>query len=216
MAQSDDRTGGHGGCGLLLLLLAIGVTRAGMLAYHHGARWPDVLVHRPPGVVIHHSATAATAGGRRVDAAFIDRAHERRGWCVSDGGVDYHIGYHYVILPDGTVEAGRPEWLPGAHAVGANDHLGICLVGNFSSGANPEGAEQPARPTKAQMAALTELVKRLMRKYRFGADHIYGHRDFAATDCPGDRFPLEQFRRELGDRERSDAGERSCAGEGVR
>ena len=207
MPGNGDNRGGGLGCGVLLLCAAVAALVAGVLAYHHGPRWPQMLTHRPPGVVIHHSATGAMAGGRTIDAAFIDQAHERRGWGVSDGGVDYHIGYNYVILPDGTVESGRPEWLPGAHAVGANDYLGICLVGNFSSKANPNGADQPARPTAEQMAALTDLLRTLMRKYRFGPNRIYGHRDFAATDCPGDRFPLEDLKRELGAR-----GRRNSAG----
>ncbi len=197
MARTREKTSGGVGCGLLLLLSAAAVVGAGVAAYRHGPQWPRVLLHRPPGVVIHHSATGATAGGRTVDADFIDLAHERRGWGITDGEVEYHIGYHYVILPDGTIENGRPEWLPGAHATGANEYVGICLVGNFSTTGNPAGAEQPARPTEAQMRSLTKLVQSLMRKYRFGADRVYGHRDFVATDCPGDRFPMDAFRHDL-------------------
>lgn len=54
-------------------------------------------------------------------------------------GQIYHIGYHYIILPDGTLESGRPEKCKGAHAVGYNDYLGICLIGDFSPGDNING-----------------------------------------------------------------------------
>jgi N-acetyl-anhydromuramyl-L-alanine amidase AmpD len=185
------------GCSAVLLFAAVMLVIAGALAYRHGPRWLQVILHHPPGVVIHHSATGAIARARKVDAEFIDATHQRRGWGISDGDREFHIGYHYVILPDGTVQEGRPEWLPGAHAVGANDHLGICLIGNFSSKDNPNSAEQPARPTEAQMSALKALLRELMGKYHFGPDDIHGHRDFAATDCPGDRFPMEALRANL-------------------
>ena len=43
-----------------------------------------------------------------VNAAAIDKFHrDERGW--------KSIGYHYVILPDGTIEAGRDLDQEGAH-----------------------------------------------------------------------------------------------------
>ena len=50
-----------------------------------------------------------------------------------------HIGYHFLILPDGTVERGRPESMWGAHTRDHNDTLGICLVGDFDRRDNPRG-----------------------------------------------------------------------------
>ncbi len=58
----------------------------------------------------------------RFTAADVHTWHKARGW---DG-----IGYHAVIGRDGTVEAGRPEYWPGAHVRGHNSHsLGVCLIG---------------------------------------------------------------------------------------
>ena len=66
--------------------------------------------------ILHCSATPA---GRPHNAAEIRRWHvDGNGW--SD------IGYHYVILIDGTVEAGRPLWRKGAHTKGHNNDIGIC------------------------------------------------------------------------------------------
>ena len=59
--------------------------------------------------------------GRGDNAETIHGWHKQNGW---DG-----IGYHYVILEDGTVEAGRPIYWSGAHARGHNDKIGICLIG---------------------------------------------------------------------------------------
>ncbi len=189
---------GGAGCGGILLASALCVVVAGGLAYRYGPHWLYLVLRpRAPGVIIHHSATAARAGGRQVNAAVIDEAHSRRGWEIRDSHNTYHIGYHFVILPDGTIERGRPEWMPGAHARGNNQYLGVCLVGNFSSVANPSGAQQPARPTTAQLTALNTVLKQLMDRHSFSPADVHAHSEFGATECPGDRFDIEQVRRRL-------------------
>lgn len=142
----------------------------------------------PKGIVVHHSALGGDAD-RRADAAVIDGVHRRRGWGAFYGGRIYHIGYHYVIRPDGTVEPGRPERCRGAHTRGMNDYLGICVLGNFNDDA----------PTERQRRALAELCRRLMKRYGLRAEDVRRHRDCpaAATDCPGKRFPFAALRREL-------------------
>lgn len=197
-APLPDRPARSGlGCVVVLLVAAAANLAAWGLQNQLGAGWWWQLVpHRPKGIILHHSASPATAGGQAVDAALIDQVHARRGFGRAGGDRVYHIGYHYVILPDGTVETGRPEWLPGAHAEGHNNQLGICLIGNFSSSANPTGAHGNTEPTPAQRAALQKLLRRLARKYGFGPQHLHRHRDYAPTACPGDRFPFDQVRRE--------------------
>ncbi|MFP4248410.1 MAG: N-acetylmuramoyl-L-alanine amidase [Armatimonadota bacterium] len=183
---------------IILLLVAVAIVAVGGLTMRLGPRWPRRIFFRgPAGVVIHHTATGATVDGHKVDAARIAEWHEQRGFAAEYRHRLYTIGYHYVILPDGTIEQGRPEWMTGAHTYGHNDYLGLCLVGNFDTGANPAGSQQPSRPTEEQMSALRDLLGDLMTKYRLKADDIHGHRDLGATACPGDRFPLEQLRRDL-------------------
>lgn len=41
------------------------------------------------------------------------------------------------------------------------------------------------------MEAVVEMCKYLTGKYPI--KHIYGHRAFAKTDCPGNKFPLEEI-----------------------
>jgi len=159
----------------------------------YGPHWYRFLSRtRPRGIIIHHTASSGWRDGKLVDAAAIDRDHALRGFVCPYHGKVYHIGYHYLILADGTVQPGRPEGAPGAHTIGHNDYLGICLVGNFSSLDNPDSKMQPARPTPKQLESLLALIRGLMSKYDFEVTDIHRHRDFWQTECPGDRFPFAQ------------------------
>lgn len=151
----------------------------------------DWLQQRPPGIVIHHSASPPRVGGRIVDAEAIDQMHSHRGFDTWYKGKEYHIGYHFVILQDGTVQTGRPIGCRGAHTGKAdyNAYIGICLVGDFSSQDNKHGEKGPIRPTRAQMNALVELCEKLMVRYHIDVSHVKRHRDLKQTACPGDRFP---------------------------
>lgn len=101
--------------------------------------------------------------GRGDTAETIHRWHRARGW---DG-----IGYHHVILEDGTVENGRPHYWSGAHVGGHNiGSLGICLIGRDTF-------------TKEQMDSLRELLKTLHGLYPNAV--IVGHGDLDnRKTCP--------------------------------
>lgn len=115
-------------------------------------------------IVVHYTATPA---GRDVTAAEVDRWHRERGYAG--------IGYHYLVRLDGTVERGRPVGTVGAHVGGHNTgSVGICYVGG--------GTGQDTR-TPEQKKALRALVRAL--RTVFGPLEIVGHRDLAATLCPG-------------------------------
>ena len=73
------------------------------------------------------------------------------------------VGYHYLIRKDGAIERGRPAPVVGAHAAGMNARsVGVALCGNFCE-EEPTAYDVP-----------------------MDAEHIVGHRDLAATACPGD------------------------------
>ncbi|MDR7865518.1 MAG: peptidoglycan recognition family protein [Sporomusaceae bacterium] len=126
-------------------------------------------------IVIHHTKI------ENMTVASIHDLHLRNGWAG--------IGYHKIILPDGTVADGRPEYAIGAHALGANSHsVGISLVGDFDV----------SLPSSAQMASLIALTAELAGKYGVSAANIVGHRDvYKDTTCPGRIFPWVDFKREL-------------------
>ena len=118
-------------------------------------------------IIVHCTATKA---GQHFCAADIDRWHRARGFRC--------IGYHYVVLIDGTVEPGRPESDVGAHCLHHNSFsIGVVYVGGLDAAGRPADTRTPA-----QRAALLHLLRRL--RSRFPEAAIRSHRDFAAKACP--------------------------------
>ena len=117
-------------------------------------------------LVIH---CADTPKGQYFDVDDIRRWHvNERGW--SD------VGYHFVILLDGTIQLGRPIAKIGAHVRGHNlESIGICYIG----GANGEDTRTPL-----QRRSIILLLKTLLLV--FPEVEILGHRDFKGVSklCP--------------------------------
>lgn len=152
---------------------------------------PKPKPYAPEGIVFHHSETPAKVGHTVINAERLGiiNQHDHPNWATPFQGKTYYIGYHYVILPDGAVEHGRPELCVGTHARKYNNWLGICLVGAFHGKRN----WWPASPTQAQKDALIKLSAKLIVKYNIPLTHIKRHRDVNQTNCPGDRFPFEDI-----------------------
>jgi hypothetical protein len=146
----------------------------------------------PVGIILHHSVLVPVGTLPEAERA-LDRFHYKRGFEISCFGKVYHIAYHYLILPDGQIQAGRPERCEGAHARGYNSYLGIALVGDFSSVDNPDGKKGPIRPTAQQIASLVHLCRQLREKYNIPLQHIMPHSDVSRTACPGDRLEFHKL-----------------------
>lgn len=118
-------------------------------------------------IIIHCSATRE---GQHFTAADIDRWHR---------AITYDcIGYHFVILLDGTIERGRPLEQQGAHCKDHNrQSIGICYIGGLDANGDPKDTRTPA-----QREQLRRLVKELQQQ--FPAATLHGHREFAAKACP--------------------------------
>ncbi len=112
-------------------------------------------------IIIHCSDSPQ---GRGDTAATIHSWHKEKGW---DG-----IGYHHVILEDGTVEDGRPHYWQGAHCKGYNHcSIGICLIGQHEF-------------SDDQIASLRSLIHRVTN-YQSGKFTILGHCDIdPKKTCP--------------------------------
>jgi hypothetical protein len=88
-----------------------------------------------------------------------------RGW--SD------IGYHYVVLLDGTIEPGRDIDKIGAHVSGYNSHsIGVVYVGGLDKDGKPKDTRN-----ELQKNALRNLLIKLKELYPKAK--ISGHRDFS-------------------------------------
>jgi N-acetyl-anhydromuramyl-L-alanine amidase AmpD len=143
---------------------------------------------RPTGIILHHSALPVRDRTGREQLARLARLHDDRRHVTWFRGRRYTIGYHYVILRDGTVVATRPEGCPGRHTRYRPDTIGICFAGDFSARGDPRSA-----PTPAQLRAGTRLCRRLMARYGWSASRVIPHSRAAPTACPGARFPLRAF-----------------------
>ncbi|WP_417623150.1 N-acetylmuramoyl-L-alanine amidase [Parasphingorhabdus sp.] len=120
-------------------------------------------------LIIHCSATPE---GKNFTARDIDRWHKQRGW--------RGIGYHYVVLLDGTIQEGRPLRQIGAHVRGHNrGTIGICYIGGVAK----DGRTAKDTRTPAQKRALLEICKRLTRKFP-SIQKVTGHNQYAAKACP--------------------------------
>lgn len=129
-------------------------------------------------IIIHHSASSQSTTVDQI-----------RDWHVKGNGWS-DIGYHFIILADGSVEAGRHINRTGAHCKGQNKgSIGVCVVGNTNS--------EP--PTAPQIESLWGKLKMLMEDYNLDRRNIYGHKDFGATECPGNMLYalLQQFKQGL-------------------
>lgn len=119
-------------------------------------------------IIVHCTATPE---GRPVSIAEITRWHKQRGFTT--------IGYHYVVMLDGSICNGRDVNISGAHCTNHNSiSIGVCYVGGLTK----DGKTAKDTRTPAQKYALLTLLKKL--KAMYPQAKIYGHRDFAAKACP--------------------------------
>jgi len=118
-------------------------------------------------IIIHCSATKE---GNNVNASTIDQWHRDRGW--------RGIGYHYVVMLDGTIEYGRSIYETGAHVKNHNQgSIGVCYIG----GLNNEMKAEDTR-TSEQKESLLLLLKTLKKMHPDAT--IHGHNEFSAKACP--------------------------------
>jgi peptidoglycan hydrolase-like protein with peptidoglycan-binding domain len=144
-----------------------------------------VLSTRPTKILVHH-----TAGSNSTDyslshayqlARNIQQSHFNRGWIDS--------GQQFTISRGGYVMEGRHRSLEvlnggtshvrGAHCDGQND---------VAVGIENEGTYTSVQPPQALYDQLVALCAYICQQYNIPSSQIYGHRDFNATQCPGDQL----------------------------
>lgn len=115
-------------------------------------------------IIVHH---AATTPRMKVNADVIDQWHRQRGWLA--------IGYHWVILRDGSIQPGRLSNQVGAHAGPAwnSRSIAICLAG----GLDEKTRETVDNFTDEQYRSLSAICM------AYGDLPVKLHKDVAETEC---------------------------------
>jgi N-acetylmuramoyl-L-alanine amidase len=119
-------------------------------------------------IIIHCTATPE---GKDFTVADIRQWHINKGWA--------DIGYHFVVYRDGTIHAGRPEKLVGAHVEGHNKNtLGVVYVGGVTDKFVPKDTRTPQ-----QTQSLLTICKALLARYP-KITKISGHNEYSTKACP--------------------------------
>ncbi|CBY83688.1 N-acetylmuramoyl-L-alanine amidase [Helicobacter felis] len=147
--------------------------------HNHGGHAQNTATRHIDKIIIHCSATKA---GKDFRAKDIDMWHKQRGFKC--------IGYHFVILLDGTIEIGRALQQIGAHCKGHNKtSVGVCYIGGLDESGAPKNTL-----TDSQLTTLLTLCRELTQKYPRAK--IYGHKDFnPAKACPS--FEVKEVLKEF-------------------
>jgi hypothetical protein len=102
------------------------------------------------------------------------------------------IAYHLLIDLDGIVWEGRSLTVAGDTATNYDPagHALIAVLGDYSR----------QQPTVAQRDAIVDTVGWLVDSYGCAPETLRGHRDYAATACPGDYLAalLDEIRALIG------------------
>ncbi len=123
-------------------------------------------------ITLHHDGAEFHGGAPGRLRGLQSWARRVRGW------VD--IPYHFLIDLEGNVYEARPLEFVGDTATeyDPTGHALITVMGNYNV----------QEINEAQMGALIDLAAWLCYEYSIPPDLIRGHRDYAATSCPGTNF----------------------------
>jgi len=128
-------------------------------------------------IIVHHTASPEEALTWEQIRDY--HVHER-------GYLD--IGYHYGVVKDDrgwSIKKGRDPDIVGAHCRGHNrSSLGVVVEGNYSL------TDLDDEPFQLVVALLVDLCE----EFAVAPARIYGHRELAATECPGNFFPLAKLK----------------------
>lgn len=122
-------------------------------------------------IALHHMAHST------ADVKTVEAWHINQGWRA--------IGYNFFVALDGTVYEGRGFNL-GAGVANQNGHIiSIGFQGDYHS----KNVKMP----DAQFNAGVDIIKYVMEKVPT-IKQIGGHKDYMATACPGEYFPLSEMK----------------------
>ena len=125
-------------------------------------------------ITLHHDGSVFYGGAVARLKSLQSWSRRARGW------VD--IPYHFLIDLEGNIYQGRPLQFVGDTATeyDPTGHALITVMGNY----NIQEINQ------AQLGAIVDLASWLSYEYSIPPQLIRGHRDYAATACPGTNLYL--------------------------
>ncbi len=133
------------------------------------AQTSRMIPHTIERLTVHH---AGTQSGTTGPAQF-------RGWqnWHMDGQGWPDLAYHVIIGIDGTVYEGRDPRYRGdtGTTYDTTGHFLVVVEGDFNTD----------EPTPAQVQSLTRVLAWAAEEYGVSSSTIAGHKDYAATTCPG-------------------------------
>lgn len=162
-----------------------------------GARPPkhpvQLVLTKPVRALLHHTAGHSLAGSSgETYAQAVAYAKSIQNYHMDHNGWD-DSGHNLLVTRNGYIFEGRHQsfnqlskgrMVVSAHCVGQNDQPGVEVE-----------HVDPEAWTPIQHEALVWLFAWICKACTFPATHIYGHRDFNATACPGALYArLPQFR----------------------
>lgn len=141
---------------------------------------PGAKVHHIDRITIHHTGVAQSPARSLEDKLRGLQAFSQREDKLADGRTKPawpDIPYHYYISVDGRIGEGRRYRYVGDTntTYDPTGHLLIVVEGNFET----------ELPKPEQIASLEKLVNWALWNWRLERKTIFGHGDFASTDCPG-------------------------------
>ena len=160
----------------------------------------EVLDKGPTHIVVHHTATGNVSDTSTSHAASLSRSIQRyhmdhNGWSDTGQQLTISRGGHIMEGRDRTLQA----IADGRHVIGAHtaDH------NSHTIGIENEGTYTSVTPPTVLMRSLVDTCTWLCLVYRLDPEQaIVGHRDYNATNCPGDVLysMLPQLRRDVASR----------------
>lgn len=181
-----------GGLGLLTPSIALAAVPEGTI--YDTSQWAaraassavTVLNYKPSYIVIHHTATSNSTATTQSAAFSLARSIQNYHMDVN-GWID--TGQQFTVSRGGYAMEGRHRSLErlrlGTSFV-RGAHVGAGNVNSESIGIENEGTYTSATPPTALYSRLVDLCAYICDKYSLAATQIFGHRDFMATQCPGD------------------------------
>lgn len=141
-------------------------------------------------IVIHHDDIPKMYHTRILD---IDNFHRHVSYTDKVGGKlvtkqgrgwESGFAYHYYVM-DTVIYHIHNNIEKTTHAPGANyNGIAICIHGDYDQ----------EKPSRELLLRLIILIRYLQKEYDIPSDHVIGHRDVNATECPGKYLDISTLR----------------------